>query len=449
MKNPFRIFKISKEERWPSVVILLYLLALNALAIYQHFEQFTKCGNLGFYTIFTKNFCLSGFDPYTYITLSQWRSLYVLSRHPLLAIFVYPFSELNQWLMDVTDMNCAVFIVAVVLVLLSLYSFLFLFRILRQIVEIGYKESLLLCTFFFSFAYIMVTVVAPDHFGLSLFFLLLTLYIAGRSIKDNKKMPSWATALLFLLSTGITTTNCVKIGLAQWFANGRRVFHPRSFLIAFILPSCLLVGSYLLIDEYIQKPEQERRDNALQERLKDPKFKKDLEAFHRKQDKAHANAIMSGETFRWTDMKLSRSRSIVENLFGESLMFHDEKMLHDVNVDRPVFVAYTNYFCYVIVGIVLLLFILGIACGIKSHFFLLCLSWFGFDMFLHLVLGFGLQEVYIMTAHWAFIIPIAIAYTFKYFKNVEYQQTLKYIVLFLTIFLVTYNWNLYIHYMLS
>ena len=326
---------------------------------------------------------------------------------------------------------------------------IFLFRILRQIVEIGYKESLLPCTFFFSFAYIMVTVVAPDHFGLSLFFLLLTLYIAGRCIKCNKKMPSWVTALLFLLSTGITTTNCVKIGLAQWFANGRRVFHLRSFLIAFILPSCLLVGSYLLIDEYIQKPEQERRDNSLQERLKDPKFKKELEAFHKKQDKAHANAIMSGETFRWTDMKLSRSRSIVENLFGESLMFHDEKMLHDVNVDRPVFVAYTNYFCYVIVGIVLLLFILGIACGIKSHFFLLCLSWFGFDMFLHLVLGFGLQEVYIMTAHWAFIIPIAIAYTFKYFKNVEYQQTLKYIVLFLTIFLVTYNWNLYIHYMLS
>ena len=70
-------------------------------------------------------------------------------------------------------------------------------------------------------------------------------------------------------------------------------------------------------------------------------------------------------------------------------------------------------------------------------------------MFLHLVLGFGLQEVYIMTAHWAFILPIAIAYMFKHIKKASYQQALRYIVLFLTIFLLTYNWNLYIHYMLS
>ena len=36
-----------------------------------------------------------------------------------------------------------------------------------------------------------------------------------------------------------------------------------------------------------------------------------------------------------------------------------------------------------------------------------------FDMLLHLGLGFGLNEVYIMTAHWAFIIPFAMAYLFK------------------------------------
>ena len=40
----------------------------------------------------------------------------------------------------------------------------------------------------------------------------------------------------------------------------------------------------------------------------------------------------------------------------------------------------------------------------------LALPWFAFDMVLHLVLGFGIIEVYIMAAHWAFVIPVAAAY---------------------------------------
>ena len=79
----------------------------------------------------------------------------------------------------------------------------------------------------------------------------------------------------------------------------------------------------------------------------------------------------------------------------------------------------------------------------------MCLSWFGFDMFLHLVLGFGLQEVYIMTAHWAFIIPIAIAYILKRFRGTKYQTVLQYVVIFLTAFMLVYNSNLLVHYFLT
>ena len=71
MANPLKIFSINKDEKWPSLVMLLYLVILNAMAIYQHFDPYTRCGKIGYYSLFNKYFNLSGFDPFTYIALSD------------------------------------------------------------------------------------------------------------------------------------------------------------------------------------------------------------------------------------------------------------------------------------------------------------------------------------------------------------------------------------------
>ncbi len=41
------------------------------------------------------------------------------------------------------------------------------------------------------------------------------------------------------------------------------------------------------------------------------------------------------------------------------------------------------------------------------------MSYFGLDMMLHIGLGFGLNEVYIMAGHWIYAIPIAIGFLLK------------------------------------
>ena len=41
------------------------------------------------------------------------------------------------------------------------------------------------------------------------------------------------------------------------------------------------------------------------------------------------------------------------------------------------------------------------------------LGWFAVDVMLHLVLGFAVNEVYIMASGWVLIIPIAIGYLLK------------------------------------
>ena len=112
------IFRIKKEERLFALIALIIIIAFNVLMITYHFEDFGK-PKAGFWTLFTKNFQISGFDPYTYLTLSKWKVYYTEYRHPMLPFFLYPFSVLNGWLIELTSRNWATTIVAVMMTFFS------------------------------------------------------------------------------------------------------------------------------------------------------------------------------------------------------------------------------------------------------------------------------------------------------------------------------------------
>ena len=124
---------------------------------------------------------------------------------------------------------------------------------------------------------------------------------------------------------------------------------------------------------------------------------------------------------KWTDISTSRWQSVYENLFGESLQFHRQHFLEDTLVGRPVFVRYDTMFNYIIEGLILL------------------------DMFIHLVLGFGLNEIFIMAPHFMFVLPIATAYLFSRVR----WKWLRVAVIFLTIYLLVYNGYLLTDFLLT
>ena len=148
---------------------------------------------------------------------------------------------------------------------------------------------------------------------------------------------------------------------------------------------------------------------------------------------------------KWTDISTSRWQTVYDNLFGESLQFHQDYFLEDTLVGRPVFVPYRWTLSYVVEGIILLLFAIGVWCGRKSRFLWLCLCCFCFDLFLHLILGFGINEVFIMAPHFMFVLPIATAYLFKEIQT----RWLRIPVLLLTLYLFAYNGYLLVDYLLT
>ena len=95
----------------------------------------------------------------------------------------------------------------------------------------------------------------------------------------------------------------------------------------------------------------------------------------------------------------------------------------------------------------MLLFAAGIWYGRRSRFLWMALSGFAFDMLLHMGLGFGINEVYIMSAHWIYIIPIAVAFLLKATEKRRKALALKGLIAALAVYLWIWNVALIVQYL--
>lgn len=427
---------LRKEERPVAIVALIVFAALNALLIANHWQSFTRGAHAGFWSVFYNHLNMSGYDIFSLIFISCMRLHWNALRHPLFVALLLPLFWINHQIMPPTEFNAAVLLMGALLVAADVWGVVLMHRLLRDVVEVNRMDAAFLTAMFYGFAHVMIATMVPDHFALSLPLLLLTLLIAGRRLKEGKPMKLWQSALLFFLTAGMTLTNGVKVALAAWFVNGRKVFSLRSIL-SFVVPTLLLGAIYVWQKEAIVAP-QERNIKRIEAAVakKDPariaKLKEHDDFVKQQNGEALTKSV---PLLEWSDMTTSRWQSAVDNLFGESLQLHRDYLLEDVQQTRPVFVEYRSAVNYIVEALVVLLLVAGAWIARREKFFLMVLSWFAFDMIMHMGFGFGLNEVYIMTAHWAFIIPIAAGYILRR-KN---SMAARVLVAALTLWLWAYN----------
>ena len=382
----------------------------------------------------------------------------------------------NQGLMWLTGINCAIFVVTAMQVFAAFYSLVFLHRLLRQVMGLTLFDTRLLSLFFFSLAYVMLSAIAPDHFILSLFALLLTLLVAANHQQRHTAMPTWKALCLFVLTAGISLNNGLKVFVAALFTNGRRFFRPRFLFFAVLLPSALIWAFARFEYKRFVWPDEVKRHQARDKRKAAAKKKAEEEA--RKRQLAWEEAVndakkknphnpklpprptnttakkspnngtaakmgkpmMQGEFMRWTDISTSRLQSSIENLFGESIQLHRDHLLEDMYRRRPVIVHYRWAINYVAEGLLVLLFVVGLWVGRRNKLLLMALAFAAMDWGLHVGLGFGLNEVYIMTAHWAYVLPLGLA-ALLLTATGRKRTLLRIAIGSLTLWL--YAWNLY------
>lgn len=441
----FRLFSIRKEEKVTAALALLAFALLNAVTVCRYWDMFSVPSD-NYRRLFVRHFHLSGFDPLTYQVISEWFPAYNIYRHPLLAFFMWPLSYINNFLISATGTNCATILTAVALIFCATYSVVFLFRIFRNVIQLSIAQSNILCLLYFSFAYIMLASMVPDHFVMSQFCLLLTLWISGEKLNKGSALNMWQTIVIFLFTAGVSLNNGLKVFLAALVTRRRRFFRPLYLLFGVIVPACIIWGfarwEYSIWEAPKYKARQEQKVRMQQRRTeiikrqvtdslkqvsgKTPDSVKVAQEVNRiikqraiakyrhdhKQiwNKNTGKPFMKGEFMGWTDKTTSRWDVGVENLFGESIMFHENYLLGDVLRNRPVIVRYVNWFNYIVEGILVLCFIGGLWLGRRSLFMWTVMSVFLMDMTLHMGLGFGINEIYIMSPHYMFALPVVFAY---------------------------------------
>lgn len=473
-----QIFKIRKEERFVTGLFLLCQLLMQAVVIGCYYPRFSVItGN--YRKVFLDVFHISGFDPLTYCVVTDWSTAYNVYRHPLLAFFYYPVYLVNRALMALTGINCAQFLVAAVLLFCSLYAFLLMVRIGRDLIGLSQKEAAVLGFLLFSFAHVLLASLSPDHFMLSLFLLLLVIYTTGRRMQEGRGLTKGQTVVLFLLTAGVSLNNGLKVVLANLFSRGRRFFRPGNLLLALLLPAAALWGfseweyrTFMADSVHARQVKRTRMmerekagmlaafrdttqltDSAARQAAFDRIWRAHRQAQIRRQagepQVAHAGKPVSRQKFlNWTDMTTSRSATLVENLFGESLQLHSRNTLGDVMRDRPVIVRYSWAFNYFVEVLLLLLFSAGLWAGRRSRLMWLAFSCFCLDLILHIGLGFGINEVYIMAAHWAYVIPMACGCLLKGLSH-KPRRRLYGLLLALTLCLWIYNGGLTVYHLLN
>ena len=446
------IFKIRKDERWLMVIATLFFSIMNAVTVAWYWTDFSRLTD-NYHKLFVTKFHVSGFDPLTYEVISKWDTAFNIYRHPLLAFFMWPFSMINKGLIWLTGVNCATILTALILIFCASYSALFVYRIYREVIQLRNRDTWVMIMLTFSMAYIILSAMVPDHFIMSMFALTLTLYISGRKLRGGSALNMWQTIMLFVVTAGISLNNGLKVFLAALVTRRRRFFEWKFLLLAVLLPSALIWGFARW--EYHQfaypkwKARQEvkmkkNRELTAQIRKKvedslgtDDKAKVDAEVKRIIKEKAWAkkkrdskkiwNAntgkpFMKGEFMGWTDKTTSRWDVGVECLLGEGIQLHRDHLLGDVLRDRPVIVRYDTssifgYINYIVEAIIVLLFLAGVWIGRKTLFLWTAMSFLLMDVTLHMGLGFGINEVQIMSAHYLFVLPIAMAYLVKKADN--------------------------------
>ena len=474
LKSIINIFYIRYGERRGLLAACLMFVVLNVLNVARHWNNLTVVGLK--YHDFIKGWHLSGFDPITYSVISDWTIGYNIYRHPLLPYYMWPLSMLNKGLKAVTGMDWAIILTAMLLVFCATYAFLFLWRIHKDVIGVTSREGYLLTVLTFSMAYVMLATMVPDHFVMSLFWLTLTLYICGLKLKRGSALNMWQTIVLFFMTAGVSLNNGLKVFLAALVTRKYRFFEWRFLLFAVVLPSALIWGSARLTykemvwpKEMARKAKTEQVRKAKAEKLRatvadtikshdsvsieqafQAAVKKQKEKEQRRRQMSAVvrhtgKPIAKGEFMRWTDATTSRMDVTVESLFGEGIMIHEKYLLGDVLVNRPVIVHYRNWGNYIVEALLFTLFIIGLWCGRKKQFLWTAMSFLMLDLLLHMVLGFGINEMFIMSAHYLFVLPIAMAYLLKALPKLH-RRRLVMLLAPVTLYLIAWNVTLIVEY---
>ena len=302
-------------------------------------------------------------------------------RHPLYKIFLLPVTLLNEGLL-LLGINLALPLYLLTSTFMMSCSGLFIFKTLRAI-KVDDIVAYLLLLLFCSFAHTIMLSIQVDSFVMSMFFCSAMILLFVRKTHNNL-----SDNILFLGIVGTTSTNFVKFLFYQILEERSFRKTIQRFILSIIIFTCLFTLTLRsLLFRIIEYPN----------------------------DFLYA---IFGDTLDYQGSNLNRLTFFIENFISEPIIFHHTTgiIYSFETVNLP---PYSSQLLYTPIFLIYSLVIISIILNRLQpiiHMFCLC---FGFDLFMHFCIGYGMEEGQLFCGHWLFFIPIVIGILFKQCPSIK------------------------------
>ncbi len=302
-------------------------------------------------------------------------------RHPLYRLFLLPVTLLNEGLL-LLGINLAWPLYLLTSTFMMSCSGLFIFKTLRAI-KVDDKASYLLLLLFCSFAHTIMLSIQVDSFVMSMFFCSAMTLLFVRKIHNRL-----SDNILFLGIVGTTSTNFVKFLFYQLMEEHSFKKAICRFILSIFFFACLFSLTFRsLLFRLIEYPND------------------------------FLYAIL-GDTLHYQVSNLNRLHFFIVNFISEPIIFHHSTGII-YSFETVCLPPYSSHFFYIPIFLIYSLVIISIILNRKQpiiHMFCLC---FGFDLFIHFGIGYGMNEGQLFCGHWLFFIPIIIGVLFKQYPSIK------------------------------
>ena len=356
----------SHDERIVFLTLLFYFSAIAIMFCIVALPKDIPLGLLGYDT--------AGHLEYEPMMICSNNMLDWNLRHPLYRLFLFPIIIINEGLLLIgINISWPLFIASSTWMLSC--SGLYIFKILRSL-QLSIKESSLLLSLFCSFAHVIMLSIQVDSFVMSMFFCTcMTLLFVNQF--HNKLSDS----ILFLGIAGTTSTNFFKFLFYQLLEE-KNIKKTITRFMKSIPTFCLLFAFTTpnLVIRLIECP------------------------------RGFLYAVV-GDSFYYRGSDASKWRLFFENFLSEPLIFHHTTGI--IYSQETIYLPnYAYLWYYLPISIIFLLVILSVILNWHQKVIQLFCYCFGFDLFMHFGIGYGMEEGQLFCGHWLFFIPIVLGFLF-------------------------------------
>lgn len=324
--------------------------------------------------------------------------------HPLLYYILYPILKIGSFLRLIFKHEIAkVVFINVVCAYLVSSSIMYVYRYLRVIIELKRKISLLMIFFYSLFSTCIILSFTFESFTFSLYLLSFSIYYYS-DLKKRDKKSYFADAFLTILLGAVTITNLAKGALLMFFTKNN--FRTTLFKIIYISVFFLIVFMYL-----------EYRYNTLDWLFKRYKY--------------------------FTNMDYSLYENAIDLFIGAPILLPE--LLIKYSATQNYLVIITDYYhrCwqYIFTAILWGGIIFSILRNYKNIYQIMILACFMVDIFLHIILKYGIAEPFVYGGHWVYIIPLTLGWGYKRLNNKERKVfTIILVSMILVLLVNNINW---------